>query len=285
MCLERVGTDGCQTHIFSASTSREATQSRMQTCHKQRTPRVESRENVTRQNLAPCIHHALHHCELPAVILKKVPITTWKSLINPLLHDQCLLSSHSLSIVSATSRTMYNPPKMTSPSGHHYHHQQQSSRSDRCREIMSIDNLLTPQRGQLSVPIHKLQPASSQMPSPPVSESAFERTPREKREPYSDQAQFYIIYVRVGKEKDWNQIERSFEEVFGQHRAKDGLTAVYYRIRSKWGLPPVNKSSQEISEEGKDMIRQRAHGFDHGFLKRVGYFEWCQSYQSSAAPR
>ena len=180
---------------------------------------------------------------------------------------------------------MYNSSKTASASGHHYHHQHQSHRSDRCKEIMSIDNLLTPQRSQLSVQTNRHQPASSQMPSPSASDSAFERTPREKREPYSDQAQFYIIYVRVGKEKDWNQIERSFEEVFGQHRAKDGLTAVYYRIRSKWGLPPVNKSSQEISEEGKDMIRQRARGFDHAFLKRVGYFEWCQSYQSSAAPR
>lgn len=180
---------------------------------------------------------------------------------------------------------MYHSSKMTTVGGHHYHHQQQSNRSDRCREIMSIDNLLIPQRSQLSVQTHHLQPAPSHMPSPTASESAFERTPREKREPYSDQAQFYIMYVRVGKEKDWNQIERSFEEVFGQHRAKDGLTAVYYRIRSKWGLPPVNKSSQEISEEGKDMIRQRARGFDQGFLKRVEYFEWLQSSQSSAAPR
>lgn len=180
---------------------------------------------------------------------------------------------------------MYHSSKMTTAGSHHYHHQQQSNRSDRCREIMSIDNLLTPQRGQLSVQTHHLQPAPSQILSPTASENAFERTPREKREPYSDQAQFYIMYVRVGKEKDWNQIERSFEEVFGQHRAKDGLTAVYYRIRSKWGLPPVNKSSQEISEEGKDMIRQRARGFDQGFLKRVGYFEWLQSHQSSTAPR
>ena len=149
---------------------------------------------------------------------------------------------------------------------------------------MSIGNLLVPQRSQLSVQVHNLQPNSAQSLTPSTAGSAFERTPREKREPYSDQAQFYIMYVRVGKEKDWNQIERSFEEVFGQHRAKDGLTAVYYRIRSKWGLPPVNKSSQEISEEGKDMIRQRARNYDHAFLKRVGYFEWCQSCQSSAAP-
>lgn len=179
---------------------------------------------------------------------------------------------------------MYHSHKMTQASGHHYHHQQ-PSRNDRCREIMSIDNLLAPQRSHLSLQTHNLSSTSSQMMSPTSADSAFERTPREKREPYSDQAQFYIMYVRVGKEKDWNQIERSFEEVFGHHRAKDGLTAVYYRIRSKWGLPPVNKSSQEISEEGKDMIRQRGRGFDQAFLKRIGYFEWCQSCQSSTAPR
>jgi hypothetical protein len=113
---------------------------------------------------------------------------------------------------------MYNSSKTASASSHHYHHQQQSTRSDRCREIMSIDNLLTPQKSQLSVQTHKLQPASPQVSSPSASDSAFERTPREKREPYSDQAQFYIIFVRVGKEKDWNQIERSFEEVFGDRR-------------------------------------------------------------------
>jgi hypothetical protein len=169
-------------------------------------------------------------------------------------------------------------------SGHHYHHTQ-PSRNDRGREIMSIDNLLAPQRSQLPAQTYHLQPTASRVMSSSTVDSAFERTPREKREPYSDQAQFYIMYVRVGKEKDWNQIERSFEDVFGQHRAKDGLTAVYYRIRSKWGLPPVNKSSQEISEEGKDMIRQRARGFDQGFLKKVGYSEWCQSSQSSARPR
>ena len=171
---------------------------------------------------------------------------------------------------------------MTQTSALHYH--RQTTRNDRCREIMSIGNLLVPQRSQLSVQVHNLQPSSAQSLTPLTAGGAFERTPREKREPYSDQAQFYIMYVRVGKEKDWNQIERSYEEVFGQHRAKDGLTAVYYRIRSKWGLPPVNKSSQEISEEGKDMIRQRARGFDQGFLKRVEYFEWLQSSQSSAAP-
>lgn len=240
---------------------------------------------MTRQDSAWCTHHALHHCGCPAEILKKVPTTQHLNTSHSLTLLRSVPSSlRLLSSVSASLCAMYHSSKMTSASGHHYHHQQ-SSPNDRCREIMSIDNLLTPERNQLSVQTHNLQPASSQMMSPSAADSAFERTPREKREPYSDQAQFYIMYVRVGKEKHWNQIERSFEDVFGQHRAKDGLTAVYYRIRSKWGLPPVNKSSQEISEEGKDMIRQRARGFDQGFLKKVGYFEWCQSYQSSAAPR
>ena len=199
------------------------------------------------------------------------PFTILTSLFVPSIH------------IRGSSR-MYHSSNMASTSGHHYQHAQ-SSRNDRGRKIMSIDNLLAPQRSQMPVQAYHLQSGSSRVMSPSAIDSSFERTPREKREPYSDQAQFYIMYVRVGKEKDWNQIERSFEDIFGQHRAKDGLTAVYYRIRSKWGLPPVNKSSQEISEEGKDMIRQRARGFDQGFLKKVGYFEWCQSSQSSARPR
>jgi hypothetical protein len=88
VCLERAGT--AVKHIFfPLRPSREATQSRMQTCHKQQTPRVESRENVTRQNLAWCIHHALHNCRCPAVILKKVPTTRH---LNKPYHPHCFVT-------------------------------------------------------------------------------------------------------------------------------------------------------------------------------------------------
>lgn len=94
---------------------------------------------------------------------------------------------------------------------------------------------------------------------------------REPRAAYSDQEQFFIMYSRIVEERDWRRIEDDFERIFGQRRPKDGLTAVYYRIRKSWGMPQVLQSAPERYREDVEKVHARSKQYSNDFLRRIGY--------------
>lgn len=97
---------------------------------------------------------------------------------------------------------------------------------------------------------------------------------RERRDPYSEEMQFYIMFARITKELDWRKIEDEFEGAFDQRRPRDGLTAVYYRIRTRWGMPQVLKSgSSDKCHDDAKYVHARARAFSSRFLKKIGYVQ------------
>jgi len=99
----------------------------------------------------------------------------------------------------------------------------------------------------------------------------LERAPRERRDPYSEEMQFFIMYARIIREHDWRKIEDDFEHIFRQRRPRDGLTAVYYRIRNKWGMQQVLKSGPDKYQSDIGIVDARARGLPRQFLQEVGY--------------
>lgn len=91
------------------------------------------------------------------------------------------------------------------------------------------------------------------------------------------------MHARIVRDHDWRRIEDDFERAFGHRRPRDGLTAVYYRIRTRWGLAQVLKSgsgvaaaaaaaaTMELSREDVAAVHARAAKLDQEFLQRIGY--------------
>ena len=98
-----------------------------------------------------------------------------------------------------------------------------------------------------------------------------DRTPRERRDPYSEEMQFFIMFARIVQEHDWRKIEDDFERIFKQRRPRDGLTAVYYRIRTRWGMQQVLKSGPDIYKVDIDIVNAQAQSLDPHFLRQIGY--------------
>ncbi|KAL1305841.1 hypothetical protein AAFC00_003999 [Neodothiora populina] len=98
-----------------------------------------------------------------------------------------------------------------------------------------------------------------------------DRAPRERRDPYSDEMRFFIMFARIVKEHDWRKIEDDFELVFNQRRPRDGLTAVYYRIRTSWGMQQVLKNGPDRCKNDIDVVNVRAQDLPPSFLRRIGY--------------
>lgn len=97
------------------------------------------------------------------------------------------------------------------------------------------------------------------------------QNPRERRDPYSEEMQFFIMFARIYKEQDWRKIEDDFERTFNQRRPRDGLTAVYYRIRNKWGMQQVLKSGPDKYNTDNAVMEARARGLPRHFLRQIGY--------------
>ncbi|GAB7349760.1 hypothetical protein MBLNU459_g0487t1 [Dothideomycetes sp. NU459] len=96
---------------------------------------------------------------------------------------------------------------------------------------------------------------------------------RETRTAYSEHMQFFIMYSRVALEHDWRRIEDDFEKIFGQRRAKDGLTAVYYRIRKNWGMKQVLQNAPERHHEDMNKVHERSKHYSNDFLRQIGYLD------------
>lgn len=117
-------------------------------------------------------------------------------------------------------------------------------------------------------------PSRTSTPTTPSDQAKFDdsdRAPRERRDPYSDEMQFFIMFARIIKEHDWRKIEDDFERVFNQRRPRDGLTAVYYRIRNRWGMQQVLKSGPDKYKTDIGIVEIRSRGFPHQFLRQIGY--------------
>jgi len=118
------------------------------------------------------------------------------------------------------------------------------------------------------------QPQITSPTTPSFEQTKFddlERAPRERRDPYSEEMQFFIMYARIIREHDWRKIEDDFERIFRQRRPRDGLTAVYYRIRNKWGMQQVLKSGPDKYQTDISIVDARARGLPRQFLQEVGY--------------
>lgn len=125
-------------------------------------------------------------------------------------------------------------------------------------------------------PLHP--PSQMSTPSTSPDQGHFDdldRTPtsRERRDPYSEEMQFFIMFARIVQELDWRRIEDEFEAIFGQRRPRDGLTAVYYRIRTRWGMRQVLKSGPDKCHNDAEIVEARAHELSHHFLRRIGYIQ------------
>lgn len=115
----------------------------------------------------------------------------------------------------------------------------------------------------------------SGMSTTPPDQAIFggpDRTPRERRDPYSEEMQFFIMFSRIMKEHDWRKIEDDFERIFQQRRPRDGLTAVYYRIRNKWGMQQVLKSDLDKYQADFAIVERQSKLFSQDFLYHVGYY-------------
>ncbi|KAK5135493.1 hypothetical protein LTR08_005128 [Meristemomyces frigidus] len=102
------------------------------------------------------------------------------------------------------------------------------------------------------------------------------RTPRPSRPSYGEEQKFFIMYLRIIKDKSWPDIEDRFTQVFGQRstqRSKGGLTSVYYRIRKGWGLEEVLKTGSETLASDKLAVHRRAGNFSTDFLANIGYLQ------------
>lgn len=65
-----------------------------------------------------------------------------------------------------------------------------------------------------------------------TSDDAFQKQ-RATRLVYTEEQKFFIVYARVVQEQSWSDIEERFAEIF-DHRSKDGITSIYYRVRKNW---------------------------------------------------
>jgi hypothetical protein len=83
--------------------------------------------------------------------------------------------------------------------------------------------------------------------------------------------QFFIMFARITKEQDWRKIEDDFERIFRQRRPRDGLTAVYYRIRNRWGMQQVLKSGRDKHKTNISIVDAQARSMPQQFLRQVGY--------------
>jgi hypothetical protein len=97
------------------------------------------------------------------------------------------------------------------------------------------------------------------------------REPRLARPSYNEEQKFFIMHHRIVKKLSWPEVENEFARYF-KLRSKDGLTSVYYRIRSSWGMGQILKN-QSRSEDDRGVIEGKADHFSRAFLVNIGYFD------------
>lgn len=99
----------------------------------------------------------------------------------------------------------------------------------------------------------------------------LDRMPRERRDPYSEEMQFFVIFARIIRCKNWQEIEDDFEANFGERRPRDGLTAMYYRLRKRWGMQQVTESEPGRVQSDVDIVHSRSRELSQQFLRSISY--------------
>jgi hypothetical protein len=103
------------------------------------------------------------------------------------------------------------------------------------------------------------------------SAEAPTREPRFARPSYTEEQKFFIVFHRIVKKLSWPEVENEFARYY-KLRSKNGLTSVYYRIRSSWGMGNIIKN-QAHSEDDLSVIKIKADYFSRAFLENIGYFD------------
>jgi hypothetical protein len=98
------------------------------------------------------------------------------------------------------------------------------------------------------------------------------RISRPARPSYNEEQKFFIMYYRVVKKLSWPAIEDKFASFF-KTRTKNGLISVYYRIRKKWGMEEVLKTTPDGFTDDRGKVKTRAAHFSSDFLTDLGYFD------------
>ena len=89
--------------------------------------------------------------------------------------------------------------------------------------------------------------------------------------PYTGEQKLFIMYHCIIRELSRPQIEDKFVSHFGI-RSGDGLTSVYYRTSTNWGMQEVLKT-QSGSFGDCTIVEGRANHFSRDFLEKLGYFD------------
>jgi hypothetical protein len=72
---------------------------------------------------------------------------------------------------------------------------------------------------------------------------------------YTKEQKFFIVYSRVVRSLDWNQIEHDFKAAY-RSRAVRGLNSVYYRMRKEWDIGKVKDECASRDKDKAIVLRQ-----------------------------